>query len=159
MACEIIGFPQQTWTTVGLIADFVGVALLGFDLVRLQRHLRSEAQENLDKLDELAEEYGGIEAMSEEVRKGARWISSSSYERYLVQDEVSYNAERAIDKIRELADSLQGLAKHVAELMTMQLQQANHDKNTANSSVLYSLIGMTFIAAGFALQVVGSWPC
>jgi hypothetical protein len=45
--CSVIGIASGWWSVSGLVADFVGVSLLGFDLIRVQRMLRTNAAPNL----------------------------------------------------------------------------------------------------------------
>jgi hypothetical protein len=67
--CDALGFAPNCWSIAGLATDFVGVLLLGVDLVRLQSLLRRHAQENLDRFEEMEDAYGGITGWSDEIQK------------------------------------------------------------------------------------------
>ena len=159
MGCEILGFSQNLWILVGLAADFIGVTLLGIDLVRLQRILRSQANDNLNDFKYMGSEYGGIEGWAEEIQKQAKWVPEHLYSDHHAEDEVSFNARKATDAIRELGGCLNALAEHVSKLMMLQYHQAEHDVVTARTSLRFSIIGLTIIAIGFAMQIVGIAPC
>lgn len=47
----VIGIASGWWSVSGLIADFVGVSLLGFDLIRVQRMLRANAAGELSRFN------------------------------------------------------------------------------------------------------------
>ena len=110
MSCEILGLDQSVWSVTGLAADFSGVALPGFDLVRLQRFLRAQARSSLANFEAMASDYGGIESWADEIRKQAGWMPEHAYARYHMEDEVSYNARRAADNLAEVAQCLNALA-------------------------------------------------
>jgi hypothetical protein len=159
MSCEIIGVDQSLWSVAGLAADFAGVAMLGFDLVRLQRFLRRQARESLRNFEDMASEYGGVQGWADHLMKQASWVPEHAYSRYHMEDEVSYNARRASDNIAEVAQCLNSLAENVSELMILQHRQAQHDLATAQTSIWVSILGLLTIAIGFALQIFGAWPC
>jgi hypothetical protein len=60
---EISAMPLTAWWgPTGLVLDLIGVLLLGFDLIRVQRMLRSQAAEDLANFERMAEAYGGTES-------------------------------------------------------------------------------------------------
>lgn len=156
--CEII-FGQNIWSVTGLFLDFFGVALLGFDLIRIQKLLKNAAQGNINSLEDMSSQYGGIESWAENIKKGARWIDSSEYSDYHAEDPVSYNANRSIERVKGLADCVEGLSQHLSSLMLLVSDQAKSNLKTANNSVIVSIIGLFLIALGFSMQIIGAWPC
>jgi hypothetical protein len=144
------------WGPIGLVLDLIGVLLLGFDLIRVQRMLRQQAAKDLAHFDEMANDYGGTESWIEEIHKSARWVRESSYSDYHAQDEVSYNAERAIEKIGEITECMDGLAGHLGRVVSLQKKQAEGNRNAAHASLRYSILGLMFIFFGFLLQMIGS---
>ncbi|MEZ2145793.1 hypothetical protein AAE026_26395 [Bradyrhizobium sp. DN5] len=144
------------WSPIGLILDLFGVLLLGADLIRVQRMLRAQAANDLADFDQMAEEYGGTESWIQEIKKSARWVKESSYSDFLAQDEVSYNAERAIEAVKEAVGCMEGLAGHLASVVALQKKQAEGNRMTARASLRYSVIGLIFIFVGFVLQMIGS---
>ena len=57
--CHLLGLFSNLWTPVGLISDVIGVLLLGFDLVRVQKSLRTQARNDLARFEKMVEDYGG----------------------------------------------------------------------------------------------------
>jgi hypothetical protein len=146
------------WSAAGLAIDFVGVALLGIDLIRLQAALRRQAGNNRATLDGLASDYGGTESWAAEIEKSAKWYPSSSYSDYHAEDEISFNARRVVEQLGEMASVANGLAGHLARVTTYLDEAARESEQSAGASFWFSIVGMTFIALGFAVQLKGSWP-
>jgi hypothetical protein len=59
--CHLLVLFSNLWAPIGLILDVVGVLLLGFDLVRVQKSLQSQARNDLARFEAMVEEYGGTE--------------------------------------------------------------------------------------------------
>lgn len=59
----LLGFFSNLWTPVGLILDVIGVLLLGFDLIRVQRLPRSQARNELARFEGMVADYGGTARM------------------------------------------------------------------------------------------------
>lgn len=142
--------------TAGLCLDAIGVSLLGFDLIRLQRRLRREAGEREALLESMAEEYGGIAAWAEQIKRGAKWIPQSAYERHHAEDPVSYNVQNLTERAGELGECINGLGEHVAKLTTYLGDAARIDTVLAASSLRYSIAGVALLLAGFVFQVIGA---
>jgi hypothetical protein len=144
------------WGPAGLVLDLIGVLLLGFDLIRVQRMLRSQAAEDLANFERMAEDYGGTESWIQDIKKSAHWVRESSYSDHLAQDEVSYNAERAIESIREATECMEGLAGHIASIVSLQKKQVQGNREAAQASLRYSIAGLVFIFLGFLGQMLGT---
>jgi hypothetical protein len=157
--CSVIGIASGWWSVSGLITDFVGVTLLGFDLIRVQRMLRANAAAELSRFNAMAEQYGGVESWTKEIQKNTRWVSEHEYIRYHAQDEISYNAKQAIERLSELSECVSALADHLTEIVTLSQQKVEGDSVTAQSSLRLSVIGLVFILIGFCGQLIGSLPC
>jgi hypothetical protein len=157
--CIVLGIPSGWWSVSGLSADFVGVILLGIDLIRVQRMLRANAAAELDHFNAMAENYGGVEAWSKEIKRSARWVKQQEYEDYLIQDETSYNAEQAKEGLSELSECVNALANHLTEIVTLSQRKLEGDSVAAQTSLRMSVIGLFFILFGFTGQLIGSWPC
>ncbi|WP_428990834.1 hypothetical protein [Methylocapsa aurea] len=157
--CSIFGIESNWWSVTGLAADFIGVMLLGYDLVRVQRLLRENAIAERDYFNDMVEKYGGVESWTEQIKKDARWIRSAEYEDYHAEDEISYNAKQGIETLSDLAESIHALAKHVSEIVSLSEKKLNSDSTTASASLLLSYMGLCFILLGFFGQLIGSWPC
>lgn len=148
----------QYLSSIGILADFFGVILLGIDLLRVQSSLQLRASNALSHLDDIASEYGGIEGWSADIEKSARWISSHEYSDRHAEDEASFNARHLVERSKELANCVGGLAGHLSKLMKIYGVQANEDRVAARMSRILSVVGLSLVAVGFVLQLWGSWP-
>jgi hypothetical protein len=146
------------WSASGLAVDFVGVLLLGVDLIRLQTRIKQAAAASRRTLDGLTQDYGGTQSWAEEIRTSAKWVPASAYSDHHAQDELSYNAERALERIGEVASCTEGLAAHIATITTFLDEDAAEHERTAATSFFFSVAGLVMIIVGFGLQFVGSWP-
>ena len=144
------------WGPIGLVLDLIGVLMLGYDLIRVQRMLREQAAQDLSRFDEMAESYGGTEGWLQEIGKSARWIPQSAYWDHHAEDEISYNARHAIETVREFTECSAGLSEHLSKVVSLQKAQAEGNRRTARASLRYSLIGLAFVFFGFVFQMFGS---
>jgi hypothetical protein len=154
--CHLLGLFSNLWAPVGLILDVIGVLLLGFDLVRVQKSLRTQARNDLARFEAMVKDYGGAESWLEEISKNSRWIDESAYSEHHAEDEVSYNARHAIDQLAEMAQSVSGLAEAITKIILFQKDQAEANSRIANASILYSIVGLALIFVGFLMQLVSA---
>ena len=154
--CHLLALLSNLWTPIGLILDVIGVLLLGFDLVRVQKSLRTQARNDLARFKAMVEDYGGAESWLEEIAKNSRWIDESAYSEKHTEDEVSYNARHAIDQLGELAQSVSGLAEAITKIILFQKEQAEANSRIANASILYSILGLALIFVGFLMQLISA---
>lgn len=137
----------------GLMLDLVGVMMLGADLVRVQRKLRSDALDRLSALTEVVKGAGGME-------RYLKSISGDFRENY--RDEGQFlpsagtfdhdAAERSLDEVK---DGINGLADHVGTVARMMAATVESDEQTARMSLSVTYGGLVFILLGFALQLAG----
>lgn len=137
----------------GLVLDLVGVMMLGADLVRVQRKLRSDASDRLSALTEVVEGAGGMEGFLKSI---------SGYFREYYRDEGQFlpsvgtfdhdAAERSLDEVK---DGINGLADHVGTVARMMAATVESDEQTARMSLLVIYGGLVLILLGFALQAAG----
>ena len=155
----VLGY-EKTWTLSGLGLDFLGVVLLGIDLIKVQISQRLLAQMNLSEFQKLASEYGGIADWAEDLRKGSRWVPSDVIERHhILSDEVTFNIRAAIDDIKSLAGGINELGKQIANLVEIMGSNSQNEVKSAERSAILSSFGLILIAIGFSLQIVGVLPC
>lgn len=158
--CQLFTATIPAWAgSVGLLLDVIGVLLLGFDLIRVQRGLRAQARRDLEHFDGLANDYGGTESWIEEIERSAKWISSHQYEDRHAEDEVSFNARRSVEQLNELSQCIAGVAEHLGKVVELQRGFAEGNRVTANASLYYSFVGLILIFVGFSLQLVAAVKC
>lgn len=143
------------YSVLGLVLDVIGVVLLSADLIRLQRAIRRRGKDGRTRFDELESEYGGIESWANELMKQSHWVPEHTYSERHSEDEVSYNARRAVEMMSDLASAANGLAAQVGAVAGVLRSSADEDDRLASMSVKLSLVGVAFIVAGFLLQIVG----
>jgi len=68
LSCGLINY-----SIIGLILDVIGVCLLGFDLIRLQRSIRLRGKEGRARFDDLESKYGGIESWADDLKDQSRF--------------------------------------------------------------------------------------
>jgi ABC-type multidrug transport system fused ATPase/permease subunit len=154
--CHLLGFFSNLWTPVGLILDVVGVLLLGFDLVRVQRSLRTQARNDLARFEAMVEDYGGTEKWVEFISQNTRWVTEREYFADHEEDEVSLNTRHTVDQLAELAQSVSALAQPLTKLILFQKEQAEANSRIANASILYSIVGLVLIFVGFVMQFIAA---
>ena len=148
----------MNWYSVGgLGLDVVGVLLLGIDLIRLQRTTRKNATQVRVMFDEIESEYGGIESWAKEIEEQSAWIPEDLYSRRHSEEEVSFNARHTLDRLRDIASAVNGLAVHLTKVTEILDKDATQNERIAGSSFWISIVGVTFLIAGFGLQVIGAW--
>lgn len=104
----------------------------------------------------MADEYGGIASWAAEIKRNARYIPQSAYERYHAQDPVSYNVENLAERAQELGECVNGLSEHLAKVTTYLGEAADADNATAALSIRYSITGLVLLFGGFVLQTLGT---
>ncbi len=106
--------------------------------------------------DEIEEDYGGIESWANEIMKQSEWIPESSYSRYHMEDETSYNAQHALGGLREISSAVNGLAEHVTKITRILGNSADQDERLASTSFWISILGLIFLIIGFGLQLLSA---
>lgn len=133
--------------------------MLGFDLIKVQISQRFVASKNREALENLTLGYGGISSWAHDIKKSTRWTRSSEFQRHHVEDEVAYNARRAHDSMKDIADCVSGLGEHLAGVVEIMEKSSQNEISSARRSYILSIIGIMIIAVGFAFQMVGTIPC
>ena len=149
-------FPVIYLSIFGLSLDLLGVVLLGVDLVRAQRRIRSDASERLAKLDAILEGIGGMDGWAETVRSDFRdWDLD---EGRVVMLPGTFDAGAARESFRDVAETIGVVGVHVLTLANMQMAAIDSDKSAANVSLKYSYAGLALIVVGFSLQLAAYIP-
>lgn len=142
-------------SVAGLVLDLVGVMMLGTDLVRIQKRLRSDAEDRLATLNEVAHGAGGTEAFLKSISGDFREHYRDEG-RYLPSD-GTFDYQAAKQSLDELKDGVNGLADHLETLARMLMVSVEGDRETAKISLNLSYGGLGLIVIGFLLQIAGSF--
>lgn len=134
----------------------VGVLALGFDLVRLQSAIRNSADATLSAYLNLEEQFGGSADWLKDIQKSVRWIPGHAFQDRHAEDEVSYNARRLADLTKEAADAAGGVGEYTIALANLLSTRAEEDAKLAQTSLVFSAVGLGLIVIGFSLQIYGT---
>src|SRR3546814_602634 len=137
---------------VGLGLDLVGVMMLGVDLVRVQRKLRTDAEERLPALSEVADSAGGIDVFLERI--SGDWREYQRDEGRYIPRAGTFDHRSAEHSIDELKDGVRGLAENMRVVAEMMVATVENDRKTANMSLLVTYGGLCLIIVGFGLQIL-----
>lgn len=138
-------------SVAGLALDLIGVMMLGVDLVRIQKRLRSDAEDRLAALNDVAEGAGGTEAFLKGISGDFREYYRDEG-RYLPSN-GTFDYQFAKQSLDELKDGVNGLADHLGTLARMLIAGVESDRETAKLSLSVSYGGLGLILLGFLLQI------
>lgn len=135
---------------VGLLLDVGGVLLLGYDLVRVQRRLRGDAEDRISHLERILDEIGGIDGWAATVPNDFREWQWEEGRTVMVPD--TFDARQARESFQEALETIGIVGTHVLTLSKMQMAGIDADRSTAKLSLRYSYRGLGLIVVGFCLQ-------
>lgn len=135
----------------GLISDLSGVLMLGFDLVRVQRKLRADAEERLCSLNEVADAAGGLDNFLASISGDWREYERDDGGYFPVAGTFDYSSAK--QSLQELKDGINGLADNLGTVATVMVAGVERDRETAGMSLKVTYCGLALIVVGFLLQV------
>lgn len=143
------------WLITGLVLDLVGVLLLGADLIRLHRSLRTRATTIREFYDQLDEAYGGVESWMRDVaEKCTGWKEPPRSSRDPAE---LHNLGNTIGVVTEVAEGVYAVASRVARVNEVLVDSARQDESLSTRSMLFSWLGLVFLTTGFILQIIGAF--
>ncbi len=140
----------------GLVLDFIGVIMLGYDLVRVQRKLKDDAWDRLSTLNEATESAGGVERFLKSI--DTDWREYEREDGGYTPQYGTFDYQSAQRSIEELKDGINGLADNLHSVAKMMLAGVENDQATAGLSLKVTYTGLVFILLGFAFQICGYLP-
>lgn len=144
------------FSIVGLALDLIGVMMLGIDLVRVQRKLRSDAEDRLASLTEVVDSSGGLEGFLKSI--SGDWREYERDEGAYVPREGTFDYGSAKQSVSELKDGINGLADNLRTVATVMVSGVESDRQTAGMSLKVTYGGLALIATGFLLQLIAYVP-
>jgi hypothetical protein len=139
----------------GLFFDFVGVILLGVDLIRVQRSMKRQAKDDLTRFNAMVDEHGGAEDWIKFISQGTNWIDVNEIlSKQVAEDEPSKTIRNTKVKLGEALKVIATLSEATTKLISFQNEQAQSNTSAANASLAFSATGLLMICIGFALQCV-----
>lgn len=143
------------WLIAGLLLDLVGVLMLGADLIRLHRSLRTRATTTREFYDRLDEAYGGVESWMREVaEKYTGWKEPPRSSGDPVQ---LHNLGNTIEVLKEVAEGVYSVASRLARVNEVLDAGARQDEALSARSMWVSCVGLGFLTVGFILQIIGAF--
>jgi hypothetical protein len=137
-------------SAAGLTVDLIGVFILGYDLLRLQRSLRSEAQERFCEIKELYDGYVPAQERADKIKMSARRLTSRN-----TRDLIASGDNALGDGLSEVAEALDFIAVRIASLAKLERRRSESDQRSAMVSFRLSGVGLVMILVGFFMQLVG----
>lgn len=150
LSCGLINY-----SIVGLILDVVGVCLLGFDLIRLQRSIRLRGKEGRARFDDLESKYGGIEFWADDLKDQSRFTLDYGRSSVSIGGKALHHTDEILEIVSNLALTVNGLAAQLTSVAGILRSNAVEDDRLASISLKFSVLGIAFLVAGFSLQIVG----
>ena len=141
-------------TAFGLLLDFVGVLLLGSDVVRIQRRLRSEAADRLASFQEVAEANEDMKHWLDQLAANADWREHGWDEGRAIPLAASFDPDAAKASFTDALSYVAGLSEDMHKLARLMLATTEGDERTANLSLRLSYAGLGLITLGFLLQAI-----
>tara|TARA_B100000678_G_scaffold267941_1_gene253863 strand:+ start:133 stop:582 length:450 start_codon:yes stop_codon:yes gene_type:complete len=139
----------------GLGLDLIGVALLAFDLIRVQRRLRTEASERMILLNDLIERNETFEKHADFVAGGGDW-REHQYEEGQMVPYGGFDHTAAQSSFKDAVDLSVSVRNDLTEFVFAVREIYSQEHENAGKSLVYSYFGIGLIVAGFALQILGN---
>ena len=156
-ACHLVTIAPAWLSPVGLSLDFVGVILLGIDLVRVQGSMKQQANADLARFNAMVEEHGGTEEWVKFIKGGEHWIDPDDYyPNHSADDDVSVELRSTKVQLKELMQAITNIAEATTKLITFQHEQAKSNARVADASIRFSIWGLSLICVGFVLQLIAA---
>jgi len=137
-------------SAVGLAIDLLGVLILGYDLLRLQRSLRSEARERASEVKKFYDDYIPAEEWADEIRTHAGRLTCRSSRDLFASSDGALS-----DGLSEVAEALDFVAVRIASQAKLERRRSEQDEQSAMVSFKLSGRGLALILSGFFIQLIG----
>ncbi|MDO8271634.1 MAG: hypothetical protein Q7U82_06890 [Gammaproteobacteria bacterium] len=121
--------------------------------MRVQRKLRTDAENRLSALAEVVESTEGIDPFLNNI--SADWRSYVDIGEGLYEPELgSFNPDAAKYSLDDIKSGISGLAGDLRTLSTMMLASVESDRKAVSLSLSVSYGGLVLIVLGFLLQML-----
>ncbi len=138
--------------SVGLLLDLIGVLLLGFDVLHVQKSVRKSANDVLNKVHSVFEDSESAGSSVREVAFDHRHYDWD--EGQVVYFEGTFDERTARRAAEALTETVSSMAKGMTQLADIVIEGAVAQEELANLSRKRTFIGLTLIVVGFALQII-----
>ena len=117
--------------------------------------MKRRADENMSTIEKFTEEYGGIQKWSLEVQNEIGRIRPPN-PRHDDYNKHLGNIQFTVEGLSKLNQSIWSIAGRLSDLVRLFGKNAERDKQAANRSLKWSIVGLLLIVFGFGLQIVGA---
>ncbi len=149
---------MQSLVILGLALDFVGVALLGFDLVRLQIGMKRSAERRLAEVRDVLDEYREIGDWVEDIAKNAYWTEFHNTEGFMYEPSPgTFDPAAAQASFKDAMDAVSVNALKIEVVGKVVMAGYQEDQRSANASLWVSFTGLALILVGFSLQILAQF--
>jgi hypothetical protein len=143
---------------VGLTFDLAGVGLLSFDLIRIQRGLKVQANRRIEHVQGLIDEYGDVEHKLDEIANEMGWQHYNFEEGRPVPDYDSFDPDLLVRLASRAGSAFETVRSYLKGLSEFFIEVEDEEWTTARASLRYSYVGLLLIVLGFVLQLLGTLP-
>jgi hypothetical protein len=137
-------------SALGLTFDLIGVLTLGYDLLRLQRSLRTEAKERVSEIKKLFDDLVPAGEWAAEIKDFGKRISS-----YSSKDDYQSDRSALGIALEEIGGTLDFIAVRIEAVAKLEKLRSERDEKSADVSFRLSAFGLVLILVGFFFQLVG----
>lgn len=143
---------------IGLSSDLVGVLLLGFDVIRIQKRLKSDAAERLSNFSQIMEENAGNKEYGAELATQGDWRHFDYDEGRIVPiSSEPFDYAAAKESYANVANFVGSIGHDVYKMTQLFVAAYEAYEQTAQISLRLSYTGLVLISLGFALQIAGQF--
>ena len=136
------------FSAIGLLLDLIGVVLLGFDLIFVQKSQKSSADRDQKLLNEAFPKFQTLEFEKTDLETGIS--GSEGFDGDGGVDARGLN--RTLSAFREEIDkSQEGITDVIAYLFSSVRDKSKETER----SLIYTYFGLSLIVLGFGLQLIG----
>ena len=133
---------------LGLIFDLIGVMILGFDVLAIQRHEKTSASTNKLLLEEAFEGGGSLDYIQTNVEDG-------SYSEGLFEGHGEVDLGALTSSLRDLAGEIETTGKGLSKAIDYLNSSVEEQSKAAKRSLSLTYWGLGLIVIGFTLQIAG----
>jgi len=142
-------------SVAGLLLDAFGVLLLGWDLVRSQKFLRSQSETRSNIMSEIGENNRAVAQQVEELEKGNEWRDWHWEEGRPEYHGGTFDSSAAQSTISGMLELLRSIGSDLARSSWHHAELSQMDSDHSGRSLKMSYLGLALIVVGFLFQIIG----
>jgi hypothetical protein len=132
----------------GLAFDLIGVLILGFDVLSLQKHQRSSAKANSDLLRSAFEGGGSLNYIG-------TYVENTDNSDQLFRGHFQVDGSKLSDSLDAIINEIEITQKGVDNMVRYLQSSVAQASDAAGKSLCLTYLGLGLIVIGFFLQGIG----